>query len=443
MATISFPKVGIVRWSIISILLASSLYGLLNDLKIEITGNIFFSSHYLLSGDTHAKTESDAEEVVAHIIKKYADAGFPFCRVYPKIISTNNSIEKIILRVDEGSRVIISDYRFDIPGKTEAGAVKKVADLKPDSYFSSKEIERAKRNLRKTDVFEDINENIIYSGSKHYLLFSLKEKKSDYVTAFASASENDYNFSISFYSLNLLGTLRKLQFRYEYEKLFSLQFTEPILIFPAALSGNLSLWTYDSVRLVQVNGKFTAPLGRYFNVSLLSGAEAVSYYGDSVPRGHTDNLLGIGFGCDYETSTWACRQDISFEYLFRQHDRQRIQYDGGFEAKKFNIKPHLFWVKSDSFEYFDYYRVGGAKTLRGYLDEEFIITNALWVNIEYKKFFLFPVVDIGWLEDDLVFSYGFGVEAKSNVADASLVIAWPKQGAWRDGKVHVMLERGF
>ncbi len=415
-----------------------------NDITIEINGNIFFSSQYLMGKDVNIKNKFDVENVVARIIKHYADAGFPFCRIYPEIVYADNAIEKIILTIDEGERVKISDYLFNIQGKTEIGAVKKIMRLKPDSYFSSKEIDHSKRNLLKTDIFEDIDENIIYRDGSYYLLFNLKEKKNDHLTAFGSVGEDNLNFSIIFYSANLLGTLRRLQFQYDYQKLFSLQFTEPILIFPAALNVNFSLWTYDSVRLIQFNGKFIAPLGHHFNVSLMSGVEAVSYYGnDSEAQGHTDNILGVGFSLNYGTSDWSCQQEINHEYLFRQYDRWRIQYDGEFYFKKLKIRTHYYLVETDSFEYFDYYRIGGAEDLRGYLEEEFIVSNALWLNSEYKRFFIFPIFDIGLLENDIKFSYGFGIEAKSDFADASLVIAWPKQGAWRDGKIHLMLEKGF
>lgn len=397
-----------------------------------------------MNSNVEIRNKGEIEDLIMHIIKEYANAGFPFCRISPEIIHADSTTEKIILKIDEGKRVIIADYLFDIEGKSEIGPVKKVANFKTGSYFSSKEIERSKRNLMKTEVFEDVYDNIIYRDGSYFVLFSLQEKKTDYLTAYGSLAEDNWNFSISFFSQNILGSLRKLEFRYEHPKLFSLQFTEPILIYPAALNGIFSLWTYDSVRLIQFNGKFIAPLGQHFEVSLMSGIEAVSYFGDdSLARGHTNNILGVGFGMDYEKSNWSCAQDINFDYLFRQNDRWRIQYDGEIDVMKFVIKPHYYLAKTDSFEFFDYYRMGGAKNIRGYLEEEFIVSEAMWLNIEYKKFFVFPLIDIGLLQDNLKLSYGIGMEAKSDFANASLVIAWPKQGTWRDGKIHLIFERGF
>jgi len=432
-----------VSWHILFFLMMSALE-LRDDPIIEINGNVFFSSQYLMAEGTAIKNKSDVENLVAQIIRFYTDAGYPFCRIYPEIVAEDNVIKKIVLTIEEGSRITVTDYIYDIQGKTAEGVVKKIMGLKQDSYFSSEEINHSKEKLLRTRVFENITDNIIYRDGNYYVLFSLKERKSDYLTTFGSFGESDINFSINFFSLNLLGTLRQLQFDYEYQKLFALQFTEPVLIFPASLNIRFSLWTYDSVRLIQFNGRFIAPLSDIFNVSLLSGVEAVSYpENNSNAQGHTNNLLGIGFGLVYDTLNLSFKQEINFEYLFRHYDRWKMQYDSEFDINKFIIKTHYYTVETDSFEYFDHYRIGGAKDLRGYYDEELIASHAMWLNCEYKKFLIFPLFDVGLLDHDIQFSYGLGIEAKSRFADASLIIAWPKHGSWQDGKIHLMFEKGF
>lgn len=434
-----------IRHSYILVLVVTFLtQGLASNLRIEFSGNNFFSSAYLMAKSTRIENDMDIVHLIQNILTKYSNAGFPFCRISPEIVYQNQEIEKIILKIDEGEKVIISDCLFNIRGKTEIAAVKKIVHLRIGDYFSAKEITRSKNLLLKTGAFENISDNIVSRDGNYYLLFNITEKRSDYVTALGSLAENNLNFGITFYSLNLLGTLRQLQFRYEYQKLFSLQFTEPILIAPSVFNVDFSLWTYDSARLTQLKGKFTTPLGYYFNISLTTGVEAVSYYTNvlSTPQ-KVDNLLGLGLSQDYETSSWTCRQEISFEFALRKFDRYTIEYDGEINLGKFHIKPHYYWVKTDSFEYFDYFRVGGSKNLRGYLEEEFIVLRALWLNIEYRKFFVFPLFDFGLMGDALKFSYGFGITTESDFANASLALAWPRDGNWRDGKVHIMFEKGL
>jgi len=420
-----------------------------NNINVEFSGNTFYSSHYLMTNTRTLRTEHDVENLIQSVLTRYSNAGFPFCRIVPEIVYSDSIVEKIILNVDEGERVKITDYIVDIQGKTEVGAIKKIARLQTNEYFSSKEIGYSKDILLKTGAFDEISDNILSRDGKHYVLFTVTEKKSDYLIAYGSFGkntfdDNDYNFGFSFSSVNLLGTLRRLEFRYEYKKLFSLQFTEPILIAPSIFGLQFSLSTYDSVRLAEFSGTFTAPLGHYFNVSLTTGVEAVSYYNDDVDdRHHIDNVVGVGMGMDYTTRNWSCIQNINFKYLFREHDRRSVKYNGTFNIIALVIRPHYYWVQTDSFEYFDYFRIGGSKDMRGYLDEEFIARKALWANIEYKEFFIFPMIDIGLIGDDVKYSYGFGIGAESDFANASLMFAWPRGGAWGDGKVHLVFEKGF
>ena len=104
----------IVNWSIFSFILIVSMQESKNNLTVEITDNIFFSSQYLLKGNVVIKNKIDVENLIANIISKYADAGFPFCRIYPKTIYSSDTVEKVILNIEEGERVIISDYLFNM-----------------------------------------------------------------------------------------------------------------------------------------------------------------------------------------------------------------------------------------------------------------------------------------------------------------------------------------
>jgi len=65
------------------------------------------------------------------------------------------------------------------------------------------------------------------------------------------------------------------------------------------------------------------------------------------------------------------------------------------------------------------------------------------MNYAYKAIFIFPVFDIAFIDNAFLYSYGLGIHAASQLADASLVLAWPKGGSWQDGKIHLLFEKGF
>jgi outer membrane protein assembly factor BamA len=411
---------------------------------VETAGNVFFSSNYLLRDAPEIKSQQDAERLIFKVLEQYNNTGFPFCKVFPEMVEDDGTLTKLILTIDEGPRVIIDDLLFKTDGKTDAGAAKRLANFKMEEYFSIKKVQRTKKRLMRTGAFKNVDERVLGDDGRYYLMLKLIERESDLLTLSGSLSEENRDFGASFSSSNLLGTLRRLDFEYEYQRLFSLEFQEPVLIAPAQLDADFSILTYDSTRLIAGHVRFAAPIGEYFRISLLSGIEVVNRYeDDSVTYQTSDNLLGIGLGFDHTGEGWSTKHDIGLDYLFRTADRLKFAYDGDFWLQKMVFRVHHRYVKTDEFDFFDYIRIGGARDLRGYLEDEFTAKTASWINVEYHRLFFFPLLDIARIDGNIVFAYGFGISAESRIADASLVLAWPERGTWSDGKIHLTIAKGF
>jgi len=410
-------------------------------IDISIAGNFFYSDRYLLQ-DRTVHDIDDAEILIKNILKVYNNAGFPFCEIRPIMEKDSDRITKITLNVDEGTRVVITDHIFLADQGTSPGAVRRYAYPQKGIFFSGREIKRIKQRLVRTGAFEYIEENIIQQDDRYYMLWKLHEQQTDFLNAYGSISDDDYLFSISLHSINLLGTLRQLEFLYEYRKLFSIRFTEPILLAPTNINATLSLWSYDSLQLFELNGIISTPLGRSFTISILSGIERASY-GDSAVIARTNTILGGGLATHFANLWLTTDHSITLDYLVRDNDRWRIVYDGSLDVYDMLIRPHGRYVHTDSLLFFDYYRLGGAKSLRGYFEEDIVATECFWVNLEYKRLFLFPLIDIGYIEKNFLYSYGFGIEARSSFANAALIIAWSKDASWRDGILHLTFNKGF
>lgn len=410
-------------------------------IDISISGNYFFSDRYLLQ-DRTIRNLDEADIFIRHILIIYNNAGFPFCEIRPAMEKDGNRITKIFLNIDEGDRVVIAEHIF-IPDKnTYPGAIRRFVHAKQNNYFSARDIQLIRQKLLRTQAFKHVEENIAYQNDRYYVLWRVHEQQTDFINAYGSISDDNYIFSITLHSINLLGTLRQLEFLYEYEKLFSIQITEPVLLAPTSIQARISLLTYDTLQLFELNGIVSSPLGQWFDISILSGIERASY-GDSSVEARTNTILGGGLAA-HVTHTWfETKHSIILDYLVRTNERWRVIYDGSITAFDFSIQPHGRYVFTDSLLFFDYYRLGGARSLRGYFEEDIIATKALWVNLEYKRFFAFPLVDIGYINNTVLYSYGFGIEARSSFAHAAFIVAWPKNGSWRDGILHLAFEKGF
>lgn len=351
---------------------------------------------------------------------------------------------RVVLDIVEGPRVIVEDVFFRTAGKTDAGAARRVANFRPGDYFSLKDVNLAKKRLMNTKAFQKITDNILDRDRRYYLLFSLEEKQSDFLTLSGSLSGEDFELGAAYSSLSLLGTLRQLSFEYEYQRLFSLLFSEPVLIAPAVFKADFAIWTFDSARQIQGHARFLAPVGEYFSASAVSGIEIVNYFdNDTLGAKASDNLLGAGLGFTYETPRWITHHVVEVDYLFRDANRLSIEYGSQTELWHTVVRMNYQWVQTDSFQFFDYLRIGGANDLRGYLEDEFLVKRAVWFNVEYHRLPVFPLLDIARLDGELLYSFGLGIEARSRFADASLILAWPKRGNWNDGKLHLTFSTGF
>jgi len=412
------------------------------EFPVALVGNVFFSSSYLTRGTRSIRNERDVENLINRILNQYADAGFPFCRVRPKYAGPPDTLGTLRLAVEEGPRVRIADYIFRIRGKTDDRSLRKWIRARTGQYFSRRELERVIDRILRSGLFKEPRDQIVRRDDEYYLRIDLWEEPSDYLSAGGSLAQTDAYFFGALDSRNLLGTLRELRAQYEYRKLFRIAYSDPILIAPEELKIDFSLLTSDLGRLVSITGQLVAPIGDAFRISILSGREIVSYT-DPDQTGYQNNLLGMGLSYRPEFDFIRTVHDVGVEYLFRAAPRIKVKYDGQLEIFHLTLKPHYWWTRTDQFEYFDYYRVGGAKTVRGYLEEEIVTREIFWMNVEYKKIFCYPFFDFAYADGLFYYAGGLGFAAQSSLGSATLALAWPKGGDWRDGKLHFFIEKGF
>jgi outer membrane protein insertion porin family len=106
------------------------------------------------------------------------------------------------------------------------------------------------------------------------------------------------------------------------------------------------------------------------------------------------------------------------------------------------------------------YQFGGANTLRGYRENQFIGAEIAWTNAEYRfilarRSFLFAFLDTGYYnrpEDDLLgtpaaraFKYGYGIGIRLDTALGNLGVSFALgQGdSFGTAKIHIGLINDF
>lgn len=93
-------------------------------------------------------------------------------------------------------------------------------------------------------------------------------------------------------------------------------------------------------------------------------------------------------------------------------------------------------------------RVGGARTLRGYVEEEFRTDLVFWSRQELRwgsdAFSLYPFFDAAWVDGaGFAAGYGAGTAVKTPIGRLEVDAALPWEGAWQDVKLHLSLSAEF
>jgi len=106
------------------------------------------------------------------------------------------------------------------------------------------------------------------------------------------------------------------------------------------------------------------------------------------------------------------------------------------------------------------FRFGGAKTLRGYRENQFLGSRVAWTNAEYRfllgrRSFLFGFLDTGYYnrpaqpeqnlpgEDGVKYGYGFGLRTDTPLGNIGVSFALGQGDSFSQGKIHIGLINDF
>jgi outer membrane protein insertion porin family len=143
------------------------------------------------------------------------------------------------------------------------------------------------------------------------------------------------------------------------------------------------------------------------------------------------------------------RLGFDFEYILETFDRHVL-----------STAVHGRDFRSGSLELSDLYRLGGANTLRGYREAQFLGSRLAWVNVEYRllvarRSFVFGFVDAGYVytperrEAGLLSSeltktgYGVGLRIDTPLGLMGVSIAFGQGDTFGTAKLHLRLMNEF
>jgi outer membrane protein insertion porin family len=124
------------------------------------------------------------------------------------------------------------------------------------------------------------------------------------------------------------------------------------------------------------------------------------------------------------------------------------------------VGAHVRQVQTGFLEESDMYRFGGASTLRGYRENEFLGSLVIWTNLEYRfvlarRAYLFGFFDTGYFSrptnetvglqgfEDFKIGYGLGITLDTAIGVLGVMFALGEGDTFATGKVHFGLINDF
>jgi outer membrane protein assembly factor BamA len=445
--------------------------------------------------------EEDLDDALLQMEKD----GRPFARFELEALtldSLDNSRDGlgVRLRTVPGPNLILREIQLAGNLVTKPGVILREIRIKPGERYSQQKVARIYSRLMKLGYFKTVEEPVLFytAGDEGGLLLRVEEGQSsrfDGVLGYTPGSGNDKGYFTGLVDIslgNLLGTGRMLrahwQKRDQKTQDISLYYREPWLAgWPLHVGTGFSQLIQDTT-YVQRDLSLDLAVPLLENLTILTQLSRTDIVPDSVGsyllgllRSSTFNAaIGLEYdsrddrinprqGVFYATSYQSGRKkNIGPEELLtssvkRKADNKRISLDLEFYTQLFK-RQILAWAlhgrQISSSEALipvtDQYRMGGARTLRGFREDQFRGSSVAWTTLEYRywlgrrsRTFLFA--DYGYYSAEMeagrnqafMLGYGFGFRLETGLGVMSLDYGLGEGDDLFSGKVHVGLINEF
>jgi outer membrane protein insertion porin family len=441
---------------------------------------------------------------IEELLSRYESMGYPYvtCRVDTLTLAAGEQADTLGLGVflDEGRQVRIGEISVEGLRQTKQEVVLRETRIQPGELFNPARVRSIRQRLQRLNLFASVDEPYLYErNGRDGILIAVREGNSntfDGVVGYlpgAGTGSSSVTGLVSVVLRNLFGTGRKLNVRWAREDRFTqeigLRYQEPwlfgqpvnmeagflqrqqdstfvrrtmdlstSLMFSEELSASLVLTADRIIPSADLSGAATA------GVSSVTGGIEILY--DT-----RDDVLSATTGVRYRADYHAGRKSATIVppalagRLPANAGIQRIGIDleayiNPFRQQVIAIALHGRQITTDRIQPSEMERFGGATTLRGYREREFIGSRIAWTNLEYRlvlgrRSSIYAFFDTGYYfqpADDLagtsssenfLTGYGLGMRVDTPMGYLGVSYALGKGDSFGTGKIHISLNNDF
>ena len=428
-----FPKLA---WVVLSVFLAglgvfpvpANASGVSGDLQVE--GNRFFDADRLLAEaglKVHSAFSSQlVERSIERMLSLYEDNGFPYCRISPgDFTMSEGGLVSFSFLVEEGPQVKITEVQLEGLRFTKKEVILREMGADVFGLFSQSRLDAGLERVGRLSFVQGIEDVRLLAGDdpgQGILRIQVKERRNNtiegvlgYAPGVGERKGNLFG-SLDLSFDNLFGTGRMMRWRWSRKDPYSshllFSYREPwVFGLPPTAELNLEQVDYDSTYL-----KLSAAAGVTFNAArklawgLGLGWEQVvpGPAGEGQIPGSRKYTAGASLKLDLADRRDNPREGVQYESQVTLAHKSNYQ-TALFSPERASISSMALHLDLDHFlpvlksqilfagfhlrELFtdeqpvpvsDLFELGGAGSVRGYREGEFLGTSVAWANLEYR-----------------------------------------------------------
>ena len=462
---------------------------------------IFTQEDILKQFETHVGgfLQSDLLEAdIAGLLNRYERQGYPFVSAsIPSISLYDDSTGKrlrVEISVQEGRIVSIDEIRVTGNKETDAGVIVRESRILLHELYNPDKIAKIPDRLNHLNIFSHVDEPQLYVNSRGGgLLINVNEGNTnafDGIVGYAPAQSNGSGGIVTGFvnvsMRNLFGTARKLNVHWQSDERDAQElggeYVEPwIFSLPIDLSGGFTQRQQDSSYVQRfVNGRIDLLLNESLTLSGVVTLESVipsSTLAVPVVQQSRTSTAGVELRYDTRNDNISPTSGVNYATNYQAGTKT---IDGASQnslaVSTLSVDASVFLSTAvhqvlavgfhgrertgGSIELGDLYRLGGANSLRGYLENQFLGSRIAWTNTEYRfllarRSYFFLLFDVGYFYlpgDDtkgiastqqMKYGYGVGIRMDTSLGNIGISLAFGQGDSFTEGKLHFGLANEF
>lgn len=448
------------------------------------------------------------EQEINIVNRRYAERGFPFVKsniTDIKIKQDDNAyIIDLRINIKSGKTANISKIILTGNNVTKNEVILREINIKPGDQYRQDEVEKIPYRLNKLGFFTqiDIPQFTISKDNKFALLINIEEGNATtfdgivgYIPDDPSSKTNEGYFTglLNASFRNLFGTGRKFEIFWEkpdkFSDQFKLYYEEPwVFNIPLNIGVGLERLVRDTTyieRSYYLNSSFriTNDLKSIFSFyQKVTIPDSTASRDLRLARNITNTAeLGIEYdtrdypvnprtGIYYSTKySFGQKQNTGPSYLVKEEqlveneELQKVQIDLALfqpiisnQILYFHIYGSQIKSNEGQLQITDHTWFGGAKSLRGYRENQFHGSVVSWLNLEYRfligrnsRIFLFNdwglyrYTDKEGKNENILPGYGLGIRFDTALGIMGVDFGLGKNDSFSNGKIHFGIENSF